>query len=331
MYRHHGLFPSFAALAGAVLLGLAWSEATYSQAWPARPIRLIVPFPAGGAVDLIGRSFSRQLSDRLGQPVLVDNRDGAGGRIGLEAASRAAPDGYTLVVGTVTSVGMAPVLFPKLPYDSVKSFAPISLLTASPFLVTVIESVPAHTLKELIALAKTKPRALNFASIGNGSMQHFSGENFNTLAGVDLVHVPYQGAAAELIGLLSGQVQVGFDILASFQLQNYQSGKLRALAVASASRLAQLPHVPTTAEAGLPGFEASAWFGLLAPAGTPADIVKRLNDEVQKSLAAKELRDAILTQGLEPMGNTPEQFAALIAEDIARWSRVVKASGFKTE
>jgi tripartite-type tricarboxylate transporter receptor subunit TctC len=318
-------------LCAALLAAMSFGTAALAQGYPSRPIRLIVPFPASGAVDLIGRSFARRLSEGLGQQVLVDNRGGAGGRIGLEAASRAAPDGYTLVVGTVTSVGMAPVLFPKLPYDPVKSFAPVSLLTASPILVTVIESVPAQTLRELIELAKAKPRSLNFASIGAGSIQHFSGESFKALTGVDLVHVPYQGAAAELLGLLSGQVQVGFDILASFQLQNYQSGKLRALAVASSSRLSQLPNVPTVAEAGLPGFEASAWFGLLAPAGTPPEIVKRLHEEVQKSLASKELRDAILTQGLEPMGNTPEQFAALISEDIARWTRVVKASGFKTE
>ncbi len=213
----------------------------------------------------------------------------------------------------------------------IKSFVPISLLTLANSLVTVNASVPANSLKELIELAKARPGQVNFASIGPGSVQHFTGETLKKLAGIDIVHVPYQGSAAELVALLAGQVQIGFDILSSFQLQNYQSGKLRALAVLGPARLAQLPSVPTAAEAGLPGFEMTTWFGLFAPAGTAAPIIKRLNDEVQKALAAKEVRETISGQGVEPRGNSSEEFATLVRDDVAKWSRVIRDSGFKTD
>ena len=330
MCSRSGIAVLLVAMGMSLPVGL-WSSATFAQTYPTKPLKLINPYAAGGSTDLVSRSLARKMSEGLRQPVIVENRGGAGGRIGLEVASRAAGDGYTLVLGTVTTLTMAPVLFPKLPYDPLKSFAPISLLTVAPVLVTVNDSVPANTLKELIDLAKAKPGQLNYASVGSGSLHHFAGESFKALAGVAIVQVPYQGAAAALVGLLAGQVQIGFDILASWQLQNFQSGKLRALAVAGSARLPQLPSVPTAAEAGLPGFQASAWFGLLASAGTPAMIIKRLNEEVHKALAANDVRDTILTQGLEPTGNSPEEFSALISDEIAKWSRIMKASGFKAD
>ena len=314
---------------GMSVTAVLWSAAAFSQAYPTRPVKLVVPYAAGGSSDMISRSISRQMSEGLGQQVVVENRGGASGRIAMEAVSRAPGDGYTLLFGTVTGLTMAPSLFPDLPYDPVKSFAPISLLTVMPMLVVVNASVPANTLKELIDLAKANPGKLNYATVGNGSIHHFVGENFKILTGVNIVAVPYQGAAAEVIGMLSGQVQIGFDAIASWQAHNLQSGKIRALAVAGPKRIPSLPSVPTAAEAGLPGFEASAWFGLLAPAGTPAAVINRLNEEARKALAAKDVRELIFTQGLDPAGTSPDEFAALIRDEIARWSRVVKVSGFK--
>jgi tripartite-type tricarboxylate transporter receptor subunit TctC len=217
------------------------------------------------------------------------------------------------------------------PYDSLAAFAPVSLVASAPFIVVVNASVPARSLGELIALAKAKPGTLNFASIGDGTLQHFTGESFRSLARAEIVHVPYKGVAPALVDLLAGQVQIGFDILASFQLQNVQSGKLRALAVLGPARVAQLPSVPTAAEAGLPGLDVNAWFGLIAPKGSPAEIVARLNAEVRKAVVSAELREAIATQGLEPAADSPQEFAEVIEKEMARWAQVVKTSGFKAE
>jgi len=318
------------AAAAALSLGLGCAGAL-AQTYPAKPVKLIVPYPAGGSADLIGRTVARKMGDGMGQQLIVENRPGAGGTIGIDAASKAAPDGYTIALGTVSTLGMAPIVYATLGYDPVKSFAPIGMAVSSPFIVVTNLSVPAGSLKELIDVAKAKPGTLNFASIGNGSLVHFAGEHFKALAGVNLVHVPYKGAAPALVDLLGGQVQLMFDQLASFRLQNIQSGKLRALAVAGPVRIPQLPSVPTAAEAGLPGFEVSAWFGLVAPSGTPAEIIRRLNADLQVALATKELRDVAVAQGLDPSGGSPEQFAAAISEEIAKWTRVVKSSGFKMD
>ena len=299
--------------------------------YPAHPLRLIVPFPAGGSTDLIGRSLAKKLGEDLGQQVIVENRAGAGGTIGVGALAKSPADGYALGLGTVSTLGMAPVVRANPPYDSLVAFAPVSLIASAPFIVVVNASVPATSLAELIALAKAKPGTLNFASIGDGTLQHFAGESFKSLARVDIVHVPYKGVAPALVDLLAGQVQIGFDILASFQLQNVQSGKLRALAVLGPARVAQLPSVPTAAEAGLPGLEVNAWFGLIAPKGTPAEIVARLNAEVRKAVVSAELREAIATQGLEPAADSPQEFADVIGKEMARWAQVVKTSGFKVE
>jgi tripartite-type tricarboxylate transporter receptor subunit TctC len=328
--RRRRILALLVAGGAALLAGMGCTD-VLAQAYPAKPVKLIVPYPAGGSADLIGRTVARKMGEGLGQQVIVENRPGAGGTIGIDAASKAVPDGYTIALGTVSTLGMAPIVYTALGYDPIKSFAPIGMAVSAPFVVVVNLSVPANSLKELIDYAKGKPGALNFASIGSGSLVHFAGEHFKALAGVNIVHVPYKGAAPALIDLLGGQVQIMFDQLASFRLQNIQSGKLRALAVASPARIPQLPSVPTAAEAGLPGFEVSAWFGLVAPSGTPMEIVRRLNADLQMALGTKELHDIAMAQGLEPSGGSPEQFATAISDEIAKWSRVVKTSGFKMD
>ena len=313
-----------------VLCVCLWGTAL-AQVYPSHPVRLIVPFPAGGSADLIGRAAAKKMSEGLGQQVLVENRAGAGGTIGTGAVAKSPADGYTLGLGTVSTLAMAPVVRANPPYDSLAAFAPVSLVASAPFILVVNASVRAGSLAELIALAKAKPGGLNFASIGDGTLQHFTGESFKSLAGIDIVHVPYKGVAPALVDLLGGQVQIGFDIVASFQLQNLQSGKLRALAVLGPARVAQLPAVPTAAEAGLAGLAATAWFGLIAPKGTPAELVARLNAEVRKAVASAELRDAIATQGLEPAADSPQEFAELIEREMARWAQLAKAKGFRIE
>jgi len=303
----------------------------FAQSYPSKPIRLIVPYPPGGSVDLVGRTVARKLTDYLAQPVVIDNKGGAGARLGVELASKSPADGYTLVVATVTSMSMAVNMFPKLPYDPVKSFAPISLLTRAPGLLTVNDSLQVKSLKEFIELLKSKPGQINYSSLGNGSIQHFTGEYFQALTGTQMLHVPYQGAGPELIAILGNQVQVGFEVLSSFQLQNYQSGKLKALVVASKDRIPALPQVPTSAEAGLPGFEFSSWFSLMAPVGTPPQIIKKLNEETRKALQDREVLEVITQQGQEASGNTPEEMAAFLDADIAKWAKVVKSTNFKPE
>ena len=314
-----------------VLLLLIFCQQAFSQNYPLKPIRLIVPYPPGGSVDLVGRTLARKMTELLGQPVVIDNRGGAGARLGVELASKSNPDGYTLVVATVTSMSMAINMFPKLPYDPIKSFAPISLLTKAPGLITVNETLPVKNLKEFIDLLKSKPGQINYSSLGSGSIQHFTGEYFQSMTGTQMLHVPYQGAGPELIAILANQVQVGFEVLSSFQLQNYQNGKLKALAIASKDRIVSLPNVPTSAEAGLPGFEFSSWFSLMAPAGTSPQIIKRLNEETRKALLDKDVLEVIGMQGQEPSGNSPEEMASFLEADIAKWSKVMKSTNFKIE
>ena len=314
-----------------VLLLLIFCQQAFSQNYPLKPIRLIVPYPPGGSVDLVGRTLARKMTELLGQPVVIDNKGGAGARLGVELASKSNPDGYTLVVATVTSMSMAINMFPKLPYDPIKSFAPISLLTKAPGLITVNDTLPVKNLKEFIDLLKSKPGQINYSSLGSGSIQHFTGEYFQSMTGTQMLHVPYQGAGPELIAILANQVQVGFEVLSSFQLQNYQNGKLKALAIASKDRIVSLPNVPTSAEAGLPGFEFSSWFSLMAPAGTSPQIIKRLNEETRKALLDKDLLEVIGMQGQEPSGNSPEEMASFLEADIAKWSKVMKSTNFKIE
>ena len=309
-----------------------WSAATLGQSYPNRPIKLIVPYPAGGSFDMIGRVVAQEMAKLLGQQVIVDNRAGAGARIGIEATSKAQPDGYTIGFGSLSPLSIAPSLYTKLPYDPIKSFEPISMVGSAPFLVVVNASVPANSLRQLVDLEKSNPGKLNFATVGAGTVLHFYGEHFNAVTGSKLVHIPFKGAAPALIALLSGDVQVMFDQLASFQLPNIQSGKLRALAVTGPARLPQLPGVPTAAEAGFPGLEESVWFGLIAPTGTPKEVVRLLNADVKKALAAKEVVEILVNNnGLVLGGGSPEEFAATIKNDIAKWANIVKSTGFKPE
>jgi tripartite-type tricarboxylate transporter receptor subunit TctC len=317
-------------VAALMLTTLITSVPCLSAPYPIKPIKLIVAFPPGGPTDFVARLIAGQLSKTLGQQVIVDNRPGAGGTTGATLAAGAPADGYTLFLGTTATLASAPSLYPNLAYHPVKSFTPISLLITAPFIVAVNADLPAQSLQELNALAKSKPGSLNFGSAGNGHPLHIAGEMFKIAAGVDLVHVPYKGSAPALVDLLAGRIHIMFDQPGSFT-SFLQSGKLRALAVASPRRHSRLPSVPTAAEAGLPGYEINVWFGLVAPARTPPEIVRLLNAEVRKAISTNEVFDALANQGFEPALNSPEEFASLIKLDGAKWARAIKLSGVKID
>jgi len=310
------------------LFGLCVSTAPQAQSYPSKPIRLIVPFPPGGPTDIFGRVLGQKMSQQLGQPILVENRGGAGGTIGAEVAAKSPGDGYTLFFGTSGTHGSAPALYPKLGYDPIKSFTAISLLINAPILIVTNGALPAASLKELIALAKSKPGQLSY---GSGNLAgNIVGEMFKIQAGIDMVHVPYKGAAPAVTDLIADRVQMMFDLHTTFQAF-LASGKARPLAVTAPKRLARMPEVPTSAEAGLPGFEFSVWFALFAPRGVPGDVLQHLNLEVQKALATREVKEAFANQGMEPSGSTPEQLAALMAEEIPKWTLAVKLSGARAD
>lgn len=301
-----------------------------AQPYPSKPIKLIVPFPPGGNTDIVGRLMAQKLTDGLGQQVFVENRGGAGGTIGAEAAAKSSPDGYTIFFSTTGTLAAAPAMQPNLRYDPIQGFAPISTLANAPVVIIIPSSTPANSLRELIDLMKAKPGALKYGSAGTGHFVHIAGEMFKAAAGVDLLHVPYKGVAPALVDLLGGRIDVMFDAFAQYD-PHLQSGKLRALAVAHTKRLGRLPAVPTAAEAGLPGYTAASWFGLAAPAGTPAEAVNRLNAEVQKALANAEVLETMAKLGLEVAGGSSQQYAAMIRDDLAKWREVVKAAGIKPE
>jgi tripartite-type tricarboxylate transporter receptor subunit TctC len=301
-----------------------------AQTWPGKPIRLIVPYPAGGTADLLGRKIGQKLGETLGQHVVIENRAGAGGGIGADLVAKAKPDGYTLLMGTIATHAINPNLYPDLAYDAVRDFAPIALVAAMPNLLVVNPSVPAGNVRELIALAKSKPGELAFASAGSGTTQHLSGELFKKMAGVDMMHIPYKGNAPAVADLVGGQVQVMFDNI-PISLQQVRAGKLRALAVTGPKRNPVLPDVPTIAEAALPGYSVTSWFALFAPAGTPAPIVARLNSETNKALADTAVRRQLADQGIEPVGGTAEQLAAHIRAELPRWKKIVAESGARVE
>jgi tripartite-type tricarboxylate transporter receptor subunit TctC len=306
---------------------LAWSPAE-AQDYPSKPIRMIVPFAAGGILDIVARAVGERLNSPLGQPIVVDNRGGAGGSIGTEIASRAAPDGYTLLTGHIGTHAINPSLYPKLGYDPVKDFAPITLAAMFPLGLFVHPSVPAHSVQDLIALAKAKPGAINFASAGSGGPTHMAGEMLKAMARVDIVHVPYKGNAAALNDLLGGRVQIFFSNLVT-ALPHARAGKLRALAVSTAKRSQLAPQLPTVAESGVPGYDLTNWVGMFAPAATPRPIVLRLNRDIAAILNAADLKDRFRAQGLELVSTTPEAFGAFIRSELAKWRRVVKESGAK--
>jgi tripartite-type tricarboxylate transporter receptor subunit TctC len=301
-----------------------------AQSYPNRAIRLVVPFPAAGTTDILARAAAQKLTEAFGQSVVVDNRPGAAGNIGSDLVAKSAPDGYTLLMGTVGTHAINPSLYSKMPYDHVKDFVPVVLVAGVPNVLVVNPALPVNSVADLIKLAKDKPGQINFASSGSGTSIHLSGELFKTMAGVDITHIPYKGSSPALTDLMGGQVQIMFDNLPS-ALPQIKAGKLRAIAVTSLKRAPVLPDVPTISESGLPGFEASSWFGVLAPAGTPAPIVARINAEVNKWLQSTDARERLLSQGAEAAGGSPEQFANHIRAESEKWAKVVKASGAKVD
>ena len=314
------------AISTGLALIVAGTAPVAAADYPTKPIRIVVPFPPGGTTDILARAVAQKLSETWNQQVIVDNRPGAGGNIGADIVAKAAPDGYTLVMGTVGTHAINPNLYARMPYDHVKDFAPVILVAGVPNVLVVNPSLPVHSVKELIDYAKANPGKLNFASSGNGTSIHLSGELFKTMAGVQMTHVPYKGSAPALADLMGGQVQLMFDNLPS-SLGLIKGGKLRAVAVTSSARAAALPDVPTIAESGLPGFEASSWFGVLAPAGTPHDIVAKLNAAIAAWLATPDAKEKLLAQGAIAAGGTPEDFAKHIDRETSKWAKVVKASG----
>ena len=312
----------------ALLLAFAAPLVVAQQEFPNRPLRLVVTVPPGGAADFIARLVGGRLSESLGQPVLVENRGGAGGTIATDAVAKAAPDGYTLLQNSITTHGVGPHLYAKLPYDPVKDFAPVSGLALLPLIMAVNAELPAKSVSELVAYSKTNN--LNFASSGNGGAPHMAGELFKSVTGAPLTHVPYKGSGPAVADLVGGRVQIMFDAAPSL-IQHVRSGKLRVLAAASAQRNRLLPEVPTFAELGHPKVAVSLWYGLLAPAGTPRAAIERLNREVTKILETGEIRDRLQAQGAEPMPGTPEAFAAFMQEERAKWAPVVKQAGVKLD
>ena len=298
-------------------------------AYPERPVRVIVTFPAGGGTDIVARMMFQKVAERTGATFVIDNRGGAGGTIGTELAAKSPADGYTLVVVSGSHT-INPSLYKKLPYDTVRDFAPVTLLVTGPGLLVVHPSLPARTVRQLIALAKERPGQMLYASAGNGTPPHLAAELFKHMTGTDIVHIPYKGNAQAMTDLIAGQVSLSFPTIPS-ALPHVQAGKLRALGVTSARRSSALPEVPAIAEAGVPGYEGSAWYGVLAPAGTPQGIIGRMQNELHNTLRLPELRDKLIAQGLEPIANTSAEFAAIIALEITKWSKVVAASGAKVE
>jgi tripartite-type tricarboxylate transporter receptor subunit TctC len=314
-----------------LVLVLGWFSASPALAdvYPSRPIRLVVGYAAGGATDVIARLVGQKLSEALGQPVVIENRPGAGATVASDMVARSAPDGYTIFMSTIANT-INSSLYPKLPFDFVRDFSPITLVASIPNVLVVHPSVPAKDLKEFIALAKSKPGEINFASSGSGSSIHLSGELFNLVAGVKLIHIPYKGSAPAMTDLIGGQVQSMFDNLPS-ALPYIKAGKLRALGLTSNVRSAAVPTIPTLAEAGLPGCEIISWFSLSAPAKTPNEIIARLNAETAKALMQPDIKEKLAAMGAEPIPSTPEVAAAFIKTETAKWAQVVKASGARVD
>jgi tripartite-type tricarboxylate transporter receptor subunit TctC len=317
------------ALAAGVSLA-AFSTLAAAQAWPSKPIKYVVPFAAGGTTDILARTISEKLSVALGQPVVVENKPGAGGGVGAAEVAKAAPDGYTIMGGTISTHAINASLYKNLPYDPVKDFAAITLIARVPNMLVINNDIPAKNVAELIQLMKANPGKWSFASSGNGTSQHLSGELFKGMAGVEMQHIPYKGSPPALTDVMGGQVNMTFDnITTAWTLA--KSGKLRALAVTTAKRSPVAPDVPTLAESGLPGYEVGSWQGVFAPAGTPPDIVKRLNAEIVKIINSPDVQKKLLELGAEPVGNSSEEFSALVKTEVVKWGDVVKKSGAKVD
>jgi len=312
------------------LVMLAGTLPVWAQEYPRKAIRLIVPFAPGGGNDTVARAIAQSAGARLGQPMVVDNRAGAGGILGAELAAKSAPDGYTLFLGGVGSHAVNPNLHARLPYDPVKDFAPITLIASAPSVLVVHPSLPARTLAEFTALAKASPGRINYASNGNGSSAQLAAVLYESMAGVQMVHVPYKGLAPALVDLLAGEVQAMFSSAVAI-VPNIKAGRLRALAVTGRRRAALLPEVPTLDESGVPGYEAGSWYGILAPAGTPQAIVAKLHEAIVHALARPEVRERLVSEGAEVIGSTPEAFAAHITAEFARIGKVIRDAGIRME
>jgi tripartite-type tricarboxylate transporter receptor subunit TctC len=302
----------------------------HGQSFPAKPVRLIIAFPAGGGSDIVGRALAQELTPLLGQPVVVDNRGGAGGIIGTELGARALPDGYTLTVGSSGGFAITPHLNPRLPYDPVKDFAPVGLFTRLTFVLDVHPSVPAKSVKELLALARAQPGQLNFGSSGQGATAHLATELFMSLTRVKMTHVPYKGAAAAVTGIIAGEVDVLFDSMPT-TLPHARSGRIRPLAVTTLQRSALLPQLPTLNEAGVKGYELASWFGIFAPAGTPRAVVERLNAAINAATRRSEMKERLLSQGAEPLSGTPEDLAAYLRRELDKYGKIIREAGVRAE
>lgn len=316
--------PAIALLAAALVAAPA-----LAQRYPTKTVRIVVGFPAGGATDVVARAVGQRLSDAFGQTFLVDNRPGAASNIGAEAVARSAADGYTLLMGSI-SLAINPTLYAKLPYNALRDFIPVIRVTNTPFMACVHPSLPVRSVKDLIALARARPGQLQYASAGNGSGAHLFTELFRSMAGIDVQHIPYKGAAPAMTDLMSGQIPFMFDNIISMAPQA-RAGRIRCVAVTTATRSPIAPDLPTVAEAGLPGYEANAWFGLFAPVGTPVEVVDRLNAEVNRALELPALRERLQALGCEPAGGTAAQYAAFFRSEVDKWGKVVRSAGAKVD
>ncbi len=323
----------FKCLVSIAVLGAIGSGAALAQTaatFPAKPVRFIAPFPPGGSTDLLARLVAIKLTEAWGQQVTVENRGGAGGTIGVELAARAAPDGYTIVMGHVGTFGFNPTLYPKLPYDAIRDFAPITVLATVPNGMAVHPSLPVKTARDFVALAKAKPGELLYASGGSGSASHLAGEYFKLLTKIDMVHVPYKGTGPAMISMISGQTTMTITGMVAL-MPHVKSNRLKLLGVATMKRLSIMPDIPTINESGVPGYDANQWYGVLTQAAVPRDIIAKLHADIVKVLARPDVKERLAADGAEPVANTPEQFAAHIKAEIARWAPVVKASGAKPD
>jgi len=313
-----------------VLVGFLPAGVQAQTGYPARTIRFIVPFTPGGSADIFARPIAQKMSESMGQQVVVENRPGSGGVLGSEAAAKAPPDGYTIMMGLTANVAVNPALYAKLPYDPLRDFAPVTLVASAPYALVVPTSLPARNAKELVALARAKPGELAYVSLGSGSMGHLSGELLASTAGVRLLHVPYKTLGQAIPDLMSGQVQLMFLGIASAQ-PHVRAGKLRAIAVSGARRSPALPQVPTVMESGIRGFEVTGWYGVFVPTGTPQEIIARLHREIVRALSLPDVRDRLSGEGAELVGNSPREFDGFVRSELAKWAKVVKLSGAKAE
>lgn len=313
-----------------LMLACAGAGAALAQQYPAKPIRMIIGFPPGGGTDIIGRIVAQRMAEGLKQQILPDNRGGASGQIAAELAAKAPPDGYTVMMAHIAAMSILPSLYPKLPYDPVRDFAPVSLVAISPQMVVVHPSLPVKNIKELIALAKARPGQIHYASPGIGTVQHLAGELFNLQAKVNMVHVAYKGAGPSVIDLIAGHVQISFDVIPPV-IGHVRAGKLRGIAVTSEKRSAQVPDLPTVNESGLKGFDLSTWWGLVAPAAVSKEVVTRLHGETVRALSLPDVKERIAAAGADVVGNSPEEFAAFIRHERAKYARIVKEANIKLE